>query len=342
MRNLRVIATVVSSLVVLAFAAAPSLAETVTLGSPLGADFSEGAINFTGPETFVNTVLPEPGALVKSPVEGTVVRWRVLGTTGGPFRLRVLSPNPDGTYTGAGTSSPQTSMTPDLHTFPTSLPIKAGQTIGIDNTHDIGTDKLGVIPLATAGLAEWNPALADGSARAPKLFIGEEKDGPLGGELGFNADIVPRPAVTLMSPVEGPITGGTAIAIAGEDLRGATSVRFGAAAAASFSVVSDGLVTAIAPAAAQGAVDVTVTTPGGTSAVVPADRFTYTACVVPTLTGKKLKAGRKKLSAADCKLGKIRGKGTKVVAQAPKPGSIVGPGSKVNVKLGAGQLNRRS
>ncbi|MBP0451616.1 hypothetical protein J5Y04_18990 [Kitasatospora sp. RG8] len=66
--------------------------------------------------------------------------------------------------------------------------------------------------------------------------------------------------------------------LAGIDLAGATAVSFGAAGnATAFSCTATGC-TATAPAAsAAGAVDVRVTTPGGTSATSPADRFTYAA-----------------------------------------------------------------
>jgi beta-lactam-binding protein with PASTA domain len=74
--------------------------------------------------------------------------------------------------------------------------------------------------------------------------------------------------------------------------------------------------------------------------VLAADRFTYTACVVPKLTGKKLRVSKKKLKKADCKLGKVKtlkgatAKSSKVVKQSPKPGRVLAPGSKVSVKLG--------
>jgi hypothetical protein len=57
---------------------------------------------------------------------------------------------------------------------------------------------------------------------------------------------------------------------------GPTGVSFGAAAASNLAVVSDTALTVTSPrAAASGPVDVTVTTPAGTSAP-PADQFTYT------------------------------------------------------------------
>ena len=50
---------------------------------------------------------------------------------------------------------------------------------------------------------------------------------------------------------------------------------FGGVAAASFTVNSDGSITAVTPAGTAGTVDVTVSAAGGTSATSPADQFTY-------------------------------------------------------------------
>ena len=58
------------------------------------------------------------------------------------------------------------------------------------------------------------------------------------------------------------------VTITGSGFTGATSVRFGSAGAASFSVASDSSITATAPPG-SGAVGVTVTTPGGTSKTSP-------------------------------------------------------------------------
>ena len=86
----------------------------------------------------------------------------------------------------------------------------------------------------------------------------------------------PAPAITAISPNSGVLAGGTTVTITGTDFAGATAVRFGATAATSFTVNSDTSITATAPpAAAVGAVDITVTTAAGTSALVPADRYSY-------------------------------------------------------------------
>ena len=89
--------------------------------------------------------------------------------------------------------------------------------------------------------------------------------------------------VTGVSPDAGPLGGGTAVRITGTGFGSATAVAFGGVAAPSFIVVSATQITAIAPARTAGAVDVTVTTPAGTSATSAADLFTYDP--VPTVTG---------------------------------------------------------
>ncbi|MDO8996642.1 MAG: IPT/TIG domain-containing protein, partial [Sediminibacterium sp.] len=85
-------------------------------------------------------------------------------------------------------------------------------------------------------------------------------------------------------PTSGARTGGTSVVVTGTDLTGATGVTFGGVAATAFTVNSATQITATAPAgAANGPVDVRVTTPGGVSANTAADDFTYTGPVVQGL-----------------------------------------------------------
>jgi IPT/TIG domain/HYDIN/CFA65/VesB-like, Ig-like domain len=84
-------------------------------------------------------------------------------------------------------------------------------------------------------------------------------------------------SVTALNPSQGPSTGGTKVVISGSGLSGATQVLFGAFAASGFTQDSDSQITAISPAG-SGVVDILVATISGTSAVNPADQFTY---VVP-------------------------------------------------------------
>ncbi len=86
----------------------------------------------------------------------------------------------------------------------------------------------------------------------------------------FTAVAVPVtvPTVTKLTPASGPTTGGTTVTITGTGfvgLSGAAAVRFGTTNATSYVVDSATKITAVAPAHAGGAVNVTVTAAGGTS-----------------------------------------------------------------------------
>jgi len=260
---------------------------------------------------------------------------------GGPFRLRVLTPGSATTYTGGAASASQSPIGPGIETFTTSLPIQAGQTIGLDDTNT--SDTVGNSEFFTGtGSAVWKPPLGVGEMR--------ESFATFGNEISFNADVQPPPGIASISPASGTIAGGTSAVITGHDFTGATAVKFGTAPAASYTVDSDTRITAVSPPISHaGIVDVSVTTAAGTTPEAASDRFSYVviadtgvghsrrrSCVVPKLKGKSLKADRKKLKKAGCKLGKVRGeksKSAKVRQQSPKPGKILAPGSKVNVRL---------
>jgi hypothetical protein len=92
---------------------------------------------------------------------------------------------------------------------------------------------------------------------------------------GFVVDYrPPAPTVGRFSPHKGPTSGRTIVTITGTDLLAPISVHFGTAAAKIDKVVSTTEIEVTSPAG-TGTTDVTVTTAGGTSARVPADRFTY-------------------------------------------------------------------
>jgi hypothetical protein len=88
------------------------------------------------------------------------------------------------------------------------------------------------------------------------------------------------PKVTKLSPTRGPTTGGTKVTVTGANFGtlGATSVQFGTAKVVPTSINAAGTqLTVISPAETAGKVDVTVSTPAGTSAKNLADKFTYGA-----------------------------------------------------------------
>jgi hypothetical protein len=85
------------------------------------------------------------------------------------------------------------------------------------------------------------------------------------------------PVVTSVTPNVGTGKGGTRVTIRGGGLTGASVVDFGAAPAALHAIHATEIV--VSAPAGSGTVDVTVTTPEGTSATGPNDLFSYTPVV---------------------------------------------------------------
>jgi alpha-tubulin suppressor-like RCC1 family protein len=142
-----------------------------------------------------------------------------------------------------------------------------------------GEGKMGELGNGTASERSDVPVLVSGLSQARGIAAGGAHD------LAYSE---PLPSVTALSATVGGVDGGTPVTIAGVNFEGVTAVDFGANAA-SFTVDSPTSITAVAPAGALGTVNVTVTTPAGTSPVVPADRFTYVPS--PTVTKLSTKSG---------------------------------------------------
>ncbi|NUP50127.1 MAG: cell shape-determining protein [Catenulispora sp.] len=163
---------------------------------------------------------------------------------------------------------------------PTHGPEAGGTTVTVSGSHLTGATQVlfgsvpasGVTVVNDSTLTATAPAQADGTVDVTVIT-------PAGTSATDPTDRYtydePAPAVTGISPASGVLAGGTSVTITGTDFLGATSVAFGSTPAA-FTVVSDTQITATAPASSTvGPVDVTVTTPAGTSATGAADRYTY-------------------------------------------------------------------
>ncbi|MGE4276270.1 MAG: Ig-like domain-containing protein [Lawsonibacter sp.] len=133
-----------------------------------------------------------------------------------------------------------------------------------------------VIYASTDGGASWSsktPNTANalkGVCYGNNTFVAVGSSGTIITSGGVSA-----PAVTSVSPASGTTAGGTSVTITGTNFTGATEVMFGTTAAASYTVNSATQITATSPAYAAGAVDITVTTVGGTSATSANDQFTF-------------------------------------------------------------------
>ena len=352
MRKFRTFAVAITVCLPALLAPAAVAAPTITVGSSLitkptiTQSFSGGSV------TVANASVADPEARAVSPVDGTVVRWRLAPqpAAGASYSLDILRPVGAGAYVLAATSAAHSASPAWTEVFPTTLPIKAGDLIGLNVQAPAAQINLEVVPVTGPSLYLWDPALTDSSpAAAPQAGAFE---------VNFNADVRPAPQVTLLSPASGPTGGGTVVKIAGANFSAVSGVAFGSVPAASFSVDSEGAITATAPPAVDGAgpVDVTVTSAVGTSATSAQDRFTYQApaspapasspaaaqpaapsCTVPRLIGRQLAASRRLIGRRHCRLGTVldRKKGPKkVVRQSPKPGTTRPAGSRVNITLG--------
>jgi plastocyanin len=164
-----------------------------------------------------------------------------------------------------------------------------------------GIEKLGVSAngsvSATAGAA-GNASLGievehDGAVTTDALYHGSTTQGQI---VEFSKSEVEAvvadtpPAVTGVSPSSGPQAGGEVVTITGTGLGAASAVKFGASAASEFTVTSPTSIAAVAPAG-KGEVDITVTTPAGTSATGTHDRFTYATGAAPTVAKLSAKKG---------------------------------------------------
>jgi alpha-tubulin suppressor-like RCC1 family protein len=96
------------------------------------------------------------------------------------------------------------------------------------------------------------------------------------------------PTITKLEPSAGPTAGGNSVTIIGTNLAAARAVSFGLTGA-TITSDSESAITVTAPAGLMGTVDVTVTTPGGTSAMSASDQYTYT--LPPTVTKVKPTTG---------------------------------------------------
>lgn len=80
------------------------------------------------------------------------------------------------------------------------------------------------------------------------------------------------PVMGSATPATGPAAGGTLVAITGSNLLGVTAVKFGTVNATEYSIVSSGLIYAVAPAQAAGSKPVSLVNAAGTSGTAP---FSY-------------------------------------------------------------------
>jgi IPT/TIG domain len=171
---------------------------------------------------------------------------------------------------------------------PTTGPAGGGSPVVVSGTNFTGATSVKFGAVAATGLTANSATQVTVTAPAgtPGATVDVTVTTPNGTSTATTSDRYTyqstQPQVSSVSPPSGPAAGGSSVTISGTNLSGATAVQFGSAPAASFTAVSGSQVSAVSPPGTdQTAVDVTVTTPAGTSATGPGDRFAYGTITTP-------------------------------------------------------------
>jgi len=300
----------------------------VTLGqlAPPGTTFS---CEYVQPYDELQTSVAAGNGYV-APSAGTITSWstQVGSNPGQVLGMKVYRSIGVGTFQVVGQDGPR-ALVPGLNTFPVNIPVQAGDILGIS----LPTNAVSDCGFET-GLEGDQISWQEGNAPTGSSFVIQETYSK--NRLNVSASLLPPPTISSITPAAGSIKGASVV-IGGTNFASVTGVSFGSAPAA-FTVNSEGQITATAPPSKSlSKVSVTVTTAAGSA--TSAQTFAYKGCKVPQLNGKKLKAAKKKLSKADCKLGKVKklhgatSKSGKVTNQNPKPGKLLAPGAKVKITL---------
>ncbi|MEU4341558.1 IPT/TIG domain-containing protein [Nocardia sp. NPDC023852] len=161
---------------------------------------------------------------------------------------------------------------------PTAGPVAGGTTVILTGTGLTGATAVtfGATPATSFTVNSATQITAVAPAGTGTVLVTVTTPG--GTSNGVFYSYVAAPSLTSISPIAGPVTGGTTVVLTGTNLTGATAVTFGATPATSFTVNSATQITAVAPAG-TGTSLVTVTTPGGTTG-----GLAYTYVAVPSLS----------------------------------------------------------
>ncbi|MEU5733969.1 IPT/TIG domain-containing protein [Streptomyces antimycoticus] len=207
-----------------------------------------------------------PGTILTS-APSQVIATAPAGT--GTVNVTVTTPN--------GTSNPLPYTytpvpAPTLTNLnPTNGPTAGGNTITITGTNLTGTTQIlfGTNPATTFTINSPTQITATAPPGTGTVNVTATTPNGTSNPLPYTYTPVPAPTLTNLNPTNGPTAGGNTITITGTNLTGTTQILFGTNPATTFTINSPTQITATAPAGPASAVNVTVTTPGGTSNPLP-------------------------------------------------------------------------
>jgi IPT/TIG domain len=310
---------------------------------------------------FDNLQETAPGFSYEVPTAGVLTSWSTDAAAGAGQELtfKVYRPLGGFEYQVVAVDGPRKLTPSTINTFAISIPVETGDEIGVDDEFS-NFEHPSACTFLT-GEAEDEVYTAAGNAPSGGTLTFTQPQGP-GTLINASAILVPAPTIASLGTISGTTAGGTSVTITGANFAEVESVSFGSTPAGSYSVDSEGQITAISPARGVGPVPVSVTTIAGTAN--SSEQFTYQApttavtptpaatpvpppvaaapvtCTVPSVEGMKLKVARETVKGAHCALGKnFRKKGAnnrngKVVAQTLKSGTVGPFETVVRVTLG--------
>lgn len=162
----------------------PAAGAATTIGSSMSGAAND-AFACSTRCTLVQTALGAGTAA--APIDGVVVRWRVkTNGPGGPFALRIAKPFTGNLLIGAGASAPGSATAAGINEFPTRIPIRLGDNIGLSITNATELSNVRYKPgmvIAGASTAYFNPELPEGGSGTAPSIVNDQA------ETYFNADI---------------------------------------------------------------------------------------------------------------------------------------------------------
>ncbi|WP_280307711.1 IPT/TIG domain-containing protein [Nocardia abscessus] len=238
-----------------------------------GTGFTSATVVNFGANTASSFVLvsdSEIRAVAPAGVAGTVTVTVVTtgGRSNGVFYTYVPAPALASVVPGSGPATGGNTVTLDGTGFTGATAVRFGAITATSYTVVSDTRITAMAPAATAGPVAVTVATAGGTSNSALYAY------------------LAAPTLTSVVPNSGPTTGSDTVVLTGTGFTGTTAVRFGPNSAVSFSVVSDSLISAVAPAGIAGPVAVTVTTAGGTS-----NGVSYAYVTAPTLISLAANSG---------------------------------------------------
>jgi hypothetical protein len=234
----------------------PTITSFTPTSGPVGTSVTVTGTGFTGATSVTFGAIAATSFTVVSDTQFTAVV--PSGFAHSPIKVTT----PGGTGASA-TNFNVTEPVPTITSFdPPSGPVGTSVTVTGSNFTTATSVRFGSLAAATFTVDSDSQITAIVPSGAIDSYVKVTTPGGTASSATKFDVTAPPPTITSFTPSSGPV--GTSVTIIGSAFTGATSVRFGSAAATTFTVDSDTQITVIVPSGAVSSL-IKVTTPGGTA-----------------------------------------------------------------------------